>query len=287
MNTKICIVGVGLLGGSFALGLRDKLPGVYIYGIDAKPQHAEKALSLGIIDEISTPEKAVPLCELTVLAIPVNLIAEQIHHYLDLLPTESVLVDLGSTKQLICQQADLHPKRGRYVALHPIAGTEFSGPEAAFANLLPSKIMIMCDVEKSAPSAYHYVKLLCQVLAMRIEFMGSAEHDKHLAYVSHLSHVLSFALSATVLDKEKDEKSIFAMAGSGFSSTVRLAKSSPAMWAPIFIQNRANLLEALENYISKLQQFKTIIANNDEQASRALMSHANEIRRVLEGIEKK
>jgi prephenate dehydrogenase len=284
---KICIIGLGLLGGSFSLGLKEKIKEIYILGIDIDPLHAEKALQLGIIDEISSFEEGIKNAALTILAMPVDIISQQLSSALDYLPPTSVLADLGSTKAQICNIADAHAKRSQYVAMHPIAGTENSGPEAAFADLLKGKIMIICDKDKSSPQALMIVELLSNILEMKLRYMHSQDHDLHLAYVSHLSHVSSFALGATVLDKEKDEQSIFDMAGSGFSSTVRLAKSSPLMWAPIFVQNKENLSNALGSYIQKLQYFKEIIDSEDVKATTTLMSQANEIRRVLHGIEKK
>jgi prephenate dehydrogenase len=281
----ISIIGVGLLGGSFALGLKEKRTDLTLLGVEADPANAAKALDLGIVEEICSLEEGVERADLVVLAIPVNAILSLLPRVLDLLPAKAVLIDLGSTKERICQLADTHPKREQFVAVHPIAGTEHSGPEAAFAGLLPRKIMIICDRARSRPEAVQLVEELCGLLEMRVSYMNSTDHDLHLAYVSHLSHISSFALGATVLEKEQDERNIFDMAGSGFSSTVRLAKSSPDMWAPIFIQNRKNISAALESYIQKLQYFKRIIDQQDEAASRELMRQTNEIRRILSGID--
>jgi prephenate dehydrogenase len=283
----ITIVGVGLLGGSLALGLQEKSPEHLFLGVDADPRNAQKARELGIVAEVCSLEEGVRRADLTVLAVPVNAIIGLLPQVLDLLPPHGVLIDLGSTKEKICQVADTHSRRNQFVAVHPIAGTEHSGPEAAFAGLLPQKIMIICDPEKSRPEAVRQVEELCRQLDMRVSYMNAAEHDLHLAYVSHLSHISSFALGATVLEKEQDEQNIFDMAGSGFSSTVRLAKSSPDMWAPIFTQNRHNISAALESYIQKLQYFKDIIDQQDEAASRELMRKTNEIRRILSGIDQK
>jgi prephenate dehydrogenase len=280
-------VGVGLLGGSLALQAREKGLAKRIIGVDANPENAEKALELGIVDEVTTLEEAIPLTDLVVLATPVNVIGELLPRLLDTLPDGKVVVDLGSTKEIICKTVQDHPRRRQYVAAHPIAGTENSGPEAAFSGLLKRKIMILCDQEKSSNAALNMVVSLAQSLEMRLSFMNSVEHDLHLAYVSHLSHISSFALGVTVLEKEKDESSIFDMAGSGFSSTVRLAKSSPDMWAPIFTQNTQNISKALDAYIKRLQRFKEIIDSQDEARSRELMQQANEIRRVLQGIDTK
>ncbi len=284
---RIAIVGVGLLGGSLALQAREKGLAKRIIGVDANPENAEKALELGIVDEVTTLEEAIPLTDLVVLATPVNVIGELLPRLLDTLPDGKVVVDLGSTKEIICKTVQDHPRRRQYVAAHPIAGTENSGPEAAFSGLLKRKIMILCDQEKSSNAALNMVVSLAQSLEMRLSFMNSVEHDLHLAYVSHLSHISSFALGVTVLEKEKDESSIFDMAGSGFSSTVRLAKSSPDMWAPIFTQNTQNISKALDAYIKRLQRFKEIIDSQDEARSRELMQQANEIRRVLQGIDTK
>jgi prephenate dehydrogenase len=283
---NICIVGLGLLGGSISLGMKSVQKDVFVIGVDKNTENAQKALELEIADRIVSFEDGVKQADLVILATPVDILTEQISQALDLLPDHAILTDLGSTKEKICKAADLHPRRKQYVAAHPIAGTENSGPEAAFPSLLKHKMMIICDREKSDPGMAFHLEELFKSLEMRIIYMNSVEHDRHIAYVSHLSHISSFALGSTVLDKEKDEQSIFAMAGSGFSSTVRLAKSSPDMWAPIFLQNQKNISEALDAYIKKLQYFKQIIDQNDLSGSYFLMKEANEIRRVLQGITK-
>lgn len=283
---KLSIVGLGLIGGSFSLGLKQKMQEIEVLGVDINPQNAAKAQDLGLVDRILDFEEAAKVSDVMVLATPVNVMMNQLPQVLDIIPDQTVVVDLGSTKENLCNTVLHHPKRGRYVAAHPIAGTENSGPGAAFASLMRNKIMILCDQEKSDADALALVVNLVNLLEMRISYMGSSEHDRHIAYVSHLSHISSFALGATVLDKEKDEKSIFEMAGSGFSSTVRLAKSSADMWAPIFSQNKENVLQALDAYINKLIYFRDIIKSNDETRSRQLMNDTNDIRRVLLGIEK-
>lgn len=282
---NICIIGLGLLGGSFSLGLQQQEEKHHFIGVDLKPEHAAQALELGLVQEVLPLDEAVEKADLVVLAVPVNAISGLLPRIMDKLKETAVLIDFGSTKEQICRLADQHPRRARFVAVHPIAGTENSGPQAAFANLLHDKIMIVCDREKSDPQALELAEGLFRQLHMRLSYMDAVSHDLHLAYVSHLSHITSFALGATVLEKEKDEENIFNMAGSGFSSTVRLAKSSPEMWAPIFTQNSRNISEALDTYISKLQEFKKIIDNQDEAASFELMRQTNEIRRILKGLE--
>lgn len=283
---KICIVGLGLIGGSFSLGLKAKDHKTWTIGVDINKENARKAVELGIADEIADFEDGVRNAQLTILATPVDTLVNQLKRALDVVPDGAVITDLGSTKEKLCEAVKDHPKRKQYVAAHPIAGTENSGPDAAFATLMRHKIMILCEKDSSDPFAFKMVENICNTLEMRISYMDAASHDKHIAYVSHLSHISSFALGSTVLDKEKDEKSIFDMAGSGFSSTVRLAKSSAHMWAPIFTQNRENVLEALDAYIKKLQYFRDIISAEDESKSKELMTKTNDIRRVLLGIEK-
>jgi len=284
---NISIVGIGLLGGSYALNLRDKYPKMNFIGVDASDIHGRLAVAKGIVDEMLPLDKAVPQSDLVVLAVPVNHILDLLPQVLDLLQPNATVLDLGSTKRMICDIADAHPKRNRFVAAHPMAGTENSGPSAAFKELLPDKNVIICDREKSDADAVALVEALFRDIGMKIHYMTPDEHDLHLAYVSHLSHVTSFALGYTVLEKEKDEQNIFDMASTGFSSTVRLAKSSPAMWAPIFDQNRENLSRALGDYIEFLQQYKNFIDERDTAASFRFMQRANEIRRILSGIEKK
>ena len=280
---RVCIVGLGLLGGSFGLALRNIEGEYYITGVDTDEGHAKAALDLGIADELSTFEHGISEADLVILATPVDTIVDQVYSSLDLIKPEAVVVDLGSTKALICSTADKHPARGRFVATHPIAGTEDSGPTAAFAELLPGKMMIICDREKSDKDALQTVMDLFEKIKMKTEFMASVAHDIHIAYVSHLSHISSFALGATVLEKEKNEKNIFIMAGSGFDSTVRLAKSSPEMWTPIFSQNKENISEAIGMYIEKLKAFKEMLDLDNQQSTFDFMKDTNEIRRVLEG----
>lgn len=275
------------MGGSFALALREKYPNMKFIGVDKSEVNQKIALAKGIVDEIMPLEEALRVADLNVLATPVDTIMHLLPVLLDQLRDGSTVMDLGSTKGLICEVADAHPRRAQFVAVHPMAGTENSGPGAAFKELLPGKNVIICDREKSNPDAVALVEALLRDVGMKIHYMTPTEHDLHLAYVSHLSHISSFALGLTVLEKEEDEKAIFDMASTGFSSTVRLAKSSPQMWAPIFDQNKANVSKALGDYIEFLKRFKEAIDSKDLEASLRFMARANDIGRVLGGIEKK
>lgn len=283
----ISIIGVGLLGGSFALSVREKYPKVRFIGVDASPVNGQLALAKGIVDEVMPLAEAIAQSTLVVMAIPVNSIISLLPEVLDHLPPGATVLDLGSTKETICAVADAHPKRAQFVAAHPMAGTENSGPGAAFRELLPGKNLIICAREKSLPDSVTLAESLFRDIGMKLFYMTPQEHDLHLAYVSHLSHISAFALGLTVLEKEKDQQTIFDMASTGFSSTVRLAKSSPQMWAPIFDQNRTNVSNALTAYIDFLQQFKQVIDNQDVATSLEFMQRANVIRRVLDGIEKR
>lgn len=283
----VSIIGIGLLGGSFALAIREKYPKMRFIGVDSSPVNGQLALAKGIVDEVMPLADALAQSTLVVLATPVNVIMELLPTVLDQLPTGATVVDLGSTKGLICDVADAHPKRNQFVAAHPMAGTENSGPGAAFRELLVGKNLIICDREKTNSDSLTLTESLFRDVGMKLFYMSPQEHDLHLAYVSHLSHISAFALGLTVLEKEKDEQAIFDMASTGFSSTVRLAKSSPQMWAPIFDQNRANVSDALAAYIEFLQQFKQAIDDQNVATSLDFMQRANIIRRVLDGIEKR
>jgi prephenate dehydrogenase len=283
----ISIIGVGLLGGSFALSLREKYPHIKFVGVDNSSVNQKIALAKGIVDEIMTLDEALAVSELNVLATPVDTITKLLPYILNRIPEGRTVMDLGSTKEMICALADSHAKRGQFVAVHPMAGTENSGPGAAFKELLPGKNVIICDREKSQNDSLVLVETFLRDVGMKIHYMLPEEHDLHLAYVSHLSHISSFALGLTVLDKEQDERAIFDMASTGFSSTVRLAKSSPQMWAPIFDQNKENVSKALADYIELLRKFKDAIDSHDLETSFQFMNRANDIGRILNGIEKK
>ncbi len=281
---KVTIIGLGLIGGSIARDLRKAGMASHLIGAEMNETHAEKALELNLVNEILSLEKSLPTSDLVIVSIPVNAIQQSILNILSLISDKAVVIDAGSTKSQICEIAKDHPRRKQFVAAHPIAGTENSGPTAALEGLFRNKINIICDRESSSEASLMVADKVFQVLGMKTIFMDGKEHDKHVAYVSHLSHVSSFLLGQTVLDIEKDEKNIFALAGSGFASTVRLAKSSPDMWAPIFEQNSKYLKKALEEYIAHLQRFHKHLVNHETEKLYEIMVQANEIRRVLSGI---
>ena len=283
---KTTIIGLGLIGGSIALDLRRAGVATSLVGIDQREENGLKAVELGLVDNIQ-PRTSLRDTDLVIVAIPVNAMCQILPSILDDVPAHAVVIDAGSTKNLICKAVADHPKRKQFVAAHPIAGTENSGPTAALSGLFNNKTNIICEREKSSEHALAVAAKVFSALGMNTIFMESDEHDKHVAYVSHLSHVSSFLLGQTVLDMEKDERNIFALAGSGFASTVRLAKSSPEMWAPIFDQNLEYLSQALQEYIMHLQRFHYHLMKRDTKELHNIMSKANDIRRVLEGIELK
>jgi len=276
------VVGLGLIGGSLAL--EAKQLGHHVVGVDLSEDHQKQAIQLDLVNEIRTLELALEDAQLVVLAIPVNAIQNILSKVLDMIPPRAVVVDVGSTKKGICSRVESHVRRGRFVAGHPLAGTEFSGPSAAHLNLFRNKKNIICEDERSDEDALEVVLEFFSAIGMQSLLMNADAHDKHMAYVSHLSHVSAFALGLTVLDMEKDEKLIFNLASTGFQSTVRLAKSSPDTWTPIFDQNADHLVKALDGYIRHLQAFKQVLETGDQEGSHDMMEQANEIKRVLRGM---
>jgi prephenate dehydrogenase len=279
---KVTIVGLGLIGGSMALDIRKAGFATELIGVDIHSKHIQEAQSLGLVDRVLPEDKALNIADLVILAIPVNTLAALLPSILDTIKDGTVVIDAGSTKSQICRVVSNHPRRSQFVAAHPLAGTENSGPTAAFAGLFAGKTNIICERERSSEQAIALAGKLFGVLGMNTIYMEPDEHDRHVAYVSHLSHVSAFLLGHTVLDIEKDEKQIFNLAGSGFASTVRLAKSSPDMWAPIFEQNMEYLSQALQEYIMHLQKFQYHLMKRDTKEIYKIMKNANEIKRVLD-----
>ncbi|WP_282043630.1 prephenate dehydrogenase [Winogradskyella flava] len=280
---NIFIIGVGLIGGSFALDIKRRNAECVIYGIDQNAAHLDEAIKLGIID-VKSDFEALGKADLVIVAIPVDATLNVLPEVLDKVSDEAIVFDAGSTKEDICLKVKNHPKRRNYLAAHPIAGTEHSGPSAAIHDLYKDKTNIICEVEETAFKLQEKALKLFSELGMRIRYMNPKAHDKHIAYVSHLSHISSFMLGKTVIDKEKNERDIFDMAGSGFESTVRLAKSSPAMWTPIFQQNKTNVIETLDEYINNLKHFKKLMEDGDFEAVYNEMETTNHIKDILNGI---
>jgi len=279
---SISVFGLGLIGGSLSLAIKSKYPKIKIFGVDQNHEHANTALELNIVDEVkSAHDEDVLQSDLIILAIPVSAINEILPQLLSNVSNKTVVIDAGSTKSSICKTINLHENRSNFVAAHPIAGTEYSGPEAAFPSLFKGKKNIICEFELGNERAQKCARWLFKSVGMDNIFMDAESHDKHLAYVSHLSHISSFMLGLTVLNIEKDEENILNLAGSGFESTVRLAKSSPDMWAPIFQQNKIHLSKALNEYINQLQQFKKHLEAGNEVELKVSMHKANEIKKVL------
>ena len=280
---NIYIIGVGLIGGSLAIDIKQNNPDVVIHGISRKETTLNEALSLNLIDKKATLED-LDKADLVIISIPVDATVKLLPSILDKISDSGLVVDAGSTKEDICKVVENHPKRRNFLAMHPIAGTEHSGPSAAISGLFKGKTNIVCEVEKTAFKLQEKALKLFVDIGMRIRYMNPVAHDKHIAYMSHLSHISSFMLGKTVLEKEKNERDIFDMAGSGFASTVRLAKSSPEMWTPIFKQNKENVIETLEEYIDNLNQFKELMENDDFEAVYNEMKNTNYIKQILNGM---
>ncbi|AOW08328.1 prephenate dehydrogenase [Flavobacterium gilvum] len=283
---NIYVIGVGLIGGSIALDAKDLNPDAKIFGIDSNEKHLQEAKKLGVIDEAATFED-LSKADFVIVSVPVDTAIVVLPTVLDLISDSAIVFDVGSTKAPICEAVAGHPKRRNFIATHPIAGTEFSGPSAAIRGLFQGKTNIICEVEKTTFKLQEKALDLFKNIGMRIRYMDPKSHDKHIAYVSHLSHISSFMLGKTVINKEKDEQDIFDMAGSGFESTVRLAKSSPAMWTPIFKQNKKQVIKTLEEYISNLSKFKELMLNDDYDAIYHEMESVNRIKEILNGMNAK
>lgn len=276
----VTIIGTGLIGGSMALTLKEKGFASKVMGVDASEQHLTQALALGIIDEAHNLQDAVALSDLIIIATPINAAENLLPQILDI-TNKQVVMDVGSTKDNICKIVGAHPKRGRFVATHPMWGTEYSGPEAAVKNAFTDKATVICSKEASDPDAAALVEQVYQTLGMHLLYMDAAAHDVHVAYISHISHITSFALANTVLEKEREEDAIFELASGGFESTVRLAKSNPSMWVPILMQNKENVLDVLNEHISQLRKFKASLEKEDPDYLLELIEKANGIKRIL------
>lgn len=277
---KIAIVGVGLIGGSLAIQLHEKKLSSRLIGVEANDEHAKKAVEMELVDETMPLNDAIEQSDVIILAIPVDKLVELLPAIMDKVDGQ-IVVDLGSTKSQLVESLKNHPKRGRYVATHPMWGTEYSGPQAAVRGAYENKAVIICNPEESDTDALDWVKHMYKKIGMHLLEMEAKAHDLHAAYVSHISHITSFALANTVLQKEKEDNAIFELASAGFESTVRLAKSNPAMWVPIFMQNKENVLDVLKEHIAQLERFKESIEKSDDAYLMKLIEDANKIRRII------
>lgn len=281
MFNTVTIVGVGLISGSFSLALKERALVKKVIGVSRTEASAKKALELGLIDEVLPLEEAVKQADLIYVAIPVDATIGVMQQIMDLVTDKQIVADAGSTKHALCQALANHPMRSRFVATHPMWGTEYSGPEAAVREAFAGRACVICEKEKSDAGAVEIIEEIYKQLGMHLTYMDADSHDMHTAYVSHISHITSFALANTVLEKEKEEDTIFELAGGGFESTVRLAKSNPAMWVPIFKQNRENVLDVLNEHISQLRKFKACLEKENYAYLQELIEQANKIRRIL------
>ena len=278
---KATVIGLGLIGGSFALSLKEKGLCDVVTGIEHSPSNAQKALELGLVERIVTIDEAIAESDLIVLATPVDTIPIMATKILNRISEKQIVMDMGSTKQELCEITMLHPRRGRLVATHPMWGTENSGPEAAEHNAFKGRTVVICEKEQTDSDALQVVEHIYQSLGMPIRYMSAEEQDTHCAYVSHISHITSFALALTVLEKEREEEHIFDLAAGGFESTVRLAKSLPQTWAPIFLGNKYNVLDVLREHIHQLQILRRMIERDDREGLIEAMKRANKIREIL------
>jgi len=281
MLESVTIVGVGLIGGSFSLALKDKGLVRNVIGVGRSADSLDKALELGLVDEVLPLDAAVKKSDLVYVAIPVDATVPVMRQIMDLVTERQIVADAGSTKKALCESLDGHPMRSRFVATHPMWGTEYSGPEAAVHHAFAGRTCVICEKEKSDPEAVKMMEDLYRQMGMQMVYMDPDSHDMHAAYISHISHITSFALANTVLEKEKEDEAIFDLAGGGFESTVRLAKSNPAMWLPIFKQNREHVLDVLNEHIAQLRKFKSCLEKENYDYLQELMDNANKIKRII------
>jgi len=281
MFNTVTIVGVGLISGSFSLALKERALVKKVIGVSRTEASAQKAIELGLIDEALPLEEAVKQSDLIYVAIPVDATIGVMQQVMDMVTDQQIVADAGSTKHALCSALNDHPMRRRFVATHPMWGTEYSGPEAAVRNAFVGRSCVICEKEKSDAGAVALIEEIYRQLGMHLVYMDADSHDMHTAYVSHISHITSFALANTVLEKEREENTIFELAGGGFESTVRLAKSNPAMWVPIFKQNRENVLDVLNEHISQLRKFKACLEKENYTYLQELIEQANKITRIL------
>ena len=279
---KICIIGLGLIGGSFALAVKKHSLAEHIYGVDASPRNAAKALELGLVDEIVEFDRAIEVADVIALATPVDTIPQLAIKLLNRISDKQIVMDMGSTKEELCELISQHPRRHRFVAAHPMWGTEHSGPEAAVEGAFAGCNTVICESERTDKDAVKEVEHIFKTIGMDIMYMPAAKHDVHAAYVSHISHITSFILATTVLEKERESDTILNLAGGGFESTVRLAKSSAQMWIPILMQNKYNVLDVLREYIHQLEIFRKALEKDNRDEIRQTIERANTIRKILD-----
>lgn len=278
----VTILGLGLIGGSIALSLKENKFADLIIGVDSNIDHILTALDLKIVDKVLRLSDAVAQADIIILAIPVDMLSTMLPHVLNMISENQVVIDVGSTKKIIIDKIKNHPQRRNFIATHPMAGTEFSGPKAAIANLFTDKNCVLCDVDDSKPELVEIIEnMYTNGLKMKVMYLESTSHDVHTAYISHISHICSFALASTVLAKEENENNIFNLASTGFESTVRLAKSNPETWIPIFRQNQQNIIEVMDEYINTLQSYRNLMLAGDYEVLKKMLWQANQIKYVL------
>lgn len=279
---KVCVIGLGLIGGSFALAVKKHSLAEHIYGVDASPRNAAKALELGLVDEVIELDQASEVADLIAIATPVDTIPQIAIKLLNRVGDKQVVMDMGSTKEELCELISQHPHRTRFVAAHPMWGTEHSGPEAAVEGAFAGCNTVICEAERSDDDAVAKVESIFKAIGSKMMYMSAEKHDTHAAYVSHISHITSFILATTVLEKERESETILNLAGGGFESTVRLAKSSAEMWIPILMQNKYNVLDVLREYIHQLEIFRKALEKDNRDEIRQTIERANTIRKILD-----
>ncbi|WP_456469779.1 prephenate dehydrogenase [Caminibacter sp.] len=272
------VVGLGLMGGSFALATKNYFQ--KIIGIDHNKSHQKEALALGLVDEISSLKEASIVADVIVLAIPIRGIINALKELSEYnLKKESLIIDFGSTKETIVNEC---PKniRKNLVASHPMAGTEYSGPQAAIADLYKNRVMVVCNIEESGENQLKKAFDIFKHLEMNIKIMDATEHDRHAAFISHMPHIVSFSIANAVL-KQEDKEHIVTLAAGGFRDMSRLAKSNPHMWRDIFKENKKNLLNSIEAFKSELKKAEEMIKKEEWEKLCKWMETGNELHKIM------
>lgn len=278
---QITIIGLGLIGGSLSKSLKKSGFAAQVIGVEQNPAHATEALQLGLADSILPLPEAIRQSKIIIVATPVNTFQHLLPDILSQITQDQIVIEVGSTQAPAVEAVNSHPMRSRFVATHPMAGTEYSGPSAAVEDLFEGKRCVFCNTENSDADAVETAEKMYLSMGMKLSRLDATDHDLHVAYISHISHIASFALALTVLEKEREEDRIFELAGGGFGSTARLAKSNADTWIPIFAQNRDNVLDVLDEFINTVSRFRTLLIKKDFNQFEQLIKQANDIQRIL------
>lgn len=279
----VAVVGVGLIGGSFAMALRRAGGATRIIGADRDREALERAAAMGVIDTAAeSVSEAVKEAELVFLAVPVRALGPILHTVARAMPAQAVVTDAGSTKSdvVIAAGQEMGDRLARFVPGHPIAGRETSGVESALPELFRGARVVLTPTSQTAPDALDTVRTLWEGCGARVSLLSPEAHDHVFAAVSHLPHLLAFVLVSEILARPNGAE-LFSFAGGGFRDFTRIAASSPEMWRDIAVANRSALLEEIDSYAARLAVFRELVDKADGPGLQRLMTEARAARRSL------